>query len=449
MSDDHNHGEGSTVFFDHGAERAVLGMMLVDGQLIAEVEAIVVQGAFHDGVHQLLFGQLVEMRQAGQPTDSISLLARLAERGLIRQIPDNGLYVNTLLDAAHTAGDVRYYARIVADRALLRDLDLNLNSIRTVIRSGGDHSVADLVDRTRTLVADLSQRAVGKDDVWSWWPELIKPGFDAFEEAADTDEPPGIPTGIPELDAAIHGLQLGRLIVVAGPPGSGKSTLGAGNFPRAAAFTHKIPTAVISMEMPVKEMFNRLACAEAGVSASAAIRGELSDNDWSKLARMAERTEDAPLFISDVKGQTFADIRVRVRQLQREHNIQLLVVDYLALIRIQSNAPRHQQIDELVKQFKDLAGELNLAVVLLAQTNQNSVQRGDKAPQLTDLKESGGVAAHADVVIFVHRPEMHEKGKRVGEADLCIRKSRNSATPDIPVAAQLHLNRFASFAIAA
>ncbi len=449
MTDDHNNGEGSTVFFDHGAEQVVLGMMLLDGKLIAEAEGFVSQDAFHLPVHHLLFGLLTEMRQVDRQTDPVSVVAHLAERGLIGKVPENGMYVHTLMEAARIGGDLGHFARIVADRALLRDLDLRLSTVRAAIRAGGDRSTADLVEQTRVAVSDLSERVVGEEHVWSWWPNLIQPGFDRFEEAAESDEPPGIPTGIPELDEAIHGLQLGRLIVVAGPPGSGKTTLGAGNFPRAAAFTHKIPAAIISMEMPVKEMFNRLACAEAGVASEAAVKGNLHDTDWSKLAKMAERTGDAPLYISDVKGQTFADIRVRVRRLHREKSIQLLVVDYLALIRINSNAPRHQQIDELVKDFKDLAGELNIAVVLLAQTNQNSVHRGDKRPQLTDLKESGGVAAHADVVIFVHQPEMFEKGKRVGEADLVIAKSRNSGTPDIPVAAQLHLNRFRSFAIGA
>lgn len=443
MTDEHS---DATVLFDHGAEQVVLGAMMLDGKVIAEIEGIVQQPAFHHPAHHLLFGVLTELRQAGAPTSAYAVVAHLAERGWTAKVPDNGMYVHTLIEAASTGGDVRHFARIVADRAVLRDLDLKLSSVRAAIRAGGERSTADLIEETRVAVSDLSQRATGGAHVWHYWPHLLEPGFDALEVAMASDEPPGIPTGIPELDAAIHGLQAGRLIVVAGPPGSGKSTLGAGNFPRAAAFDNNVPTALITMEMPVKEMFNRLACAEAGVSATAAARGELDDNDWSKLARMAERTNTAPLYISDVKGQTFGDIRVRVRRLQQEKGIRLLVVDYLALVRINSNAPRHQQIDELVKQFKDLAGELDIAVVLLAQTNQNSVHRGDKTPQLTDLKESGGIAAHADVVIFVHQPEMYEPGKRVGEADLCVRKSRNSERPDIPVAAQLHLNRFKSFA---
>lgn len=445
-SDDHNGDGPSSVFYDHGAEAAVLGRMLLDAALISDAEAIVETRSFHKPAHQVLFEALTGLREANQPTDPLSLLAHLAAQGQIRQIPDNGMYVHTLLEHARAPGDIKHFAGIVADRAVLRDLDLELGAVRATIRAGGTARTEDLVERIRTMVSDLSQR-VAAAGVWKKWSEMTRPGMDTLEHIGESGEAPGIPTGLPALDKVIHGLQDSRLIVVAGPPGSGKSTLGAGNFVRSAAFTHKIPTALVSMEMPEQEVFNRLACAEAGVSAQDASEGKLSERDWVKLANMCGETDDAPLWVCDAKNQTFADIRVRARRLQQEHGIRLLVVDYLALIEVRSNAPRHQQIDELARQFHNLAGELKIPVVLLAQTNRNASQRADKRPQLTDLKESGGIEAHADVVIFVHRPEMFDKDKQVGEAVLVIAKNRAGGTPDVTVAAQLHLNRFASMAL--
>lgn len=446
-TDDHNQGGPSTVFYDHGAEATLLGMMLLDGRVIADAEALVDKRSFHNPAHSLLFEVMAQMRADGRPTEPVAVMAHLAERGLIRQVPNNGVYVHTLVEQASNGGDWRHYAAVVADRALLRDLDVGLSAARSAIRAGGTGSTADLVERVRVMVSDLSQRALGDGDDWARWIDMIRPGFDGFENAEQTDETPGVSTGLIDLDGVIHGLQNGRLYVVAGPPGSGKSTLGACNFVRAAAFAQKIPTALMSMEMPKTEVFNRIACAEAGVSSDAAVKGNLTEEDWTKLARMAGDTGEAPLWVTDRKKMTFADIRVRARRLQQEHGIQLLVVDYLALIECRDSRPRNQQIDELCREFHNLAGEMNLPVVLLAQTNRNAAQRGDKRPQLSDLKESGGIEAHSDAVIFVHRPSMFEKGKRLGEVDLVIAKNRNGECDvDIPVAAQLHFNRFVSMA---
>ena len=201
------------------------------------------------------------------------------------------------------------------------------------------------------------------------------------------------------------------------------------------------------MEMTEQELFIRLICAAARVPAQRVTDGSLDTDDWTAIARVCGETENAPLWIDDTKGLTMADIRVRARRLKQQHGLELVVIDYLGLIEASSSAPRNQQIDEMARSAKNLAGELDLAVVLLAQMNRAYAQRADKRPVLTDLKESGGIEAHADVVIFVHRDEQFDKAKRLGEADLIVEKNRGGARGTVEVAAQLHLNRFVSMAM--
>lgn len=446
MNDDHNDGTGSTVFFDHGAEAAVLGAMLGGPNLIGEVEALVSADDFHRPAHQLLFATLVELNSAGRPTDPRSLVAHLASAGQIRSIPDNGAYVTELFGSAPPVASATHFAGIVADRAMLRNLDGELARARAAIRDGGSGTSAEHVERVRSMVSDLGQRATGTAS-WQMWGDLIRPGLDEIERVEAEDQgPSGIGTGFPDLDRVIGGLQEGRLIVIAGQPGMGKTTL-AVDFIRAAAFEQKIPVGMFSMEMRWQELLNRALCAEAAVVADRLTNGKLTVDDWANLARACGRTADAPLAIDDTPNLTFADIRLRARRLQQQMGMRLLVVDYLSLVACNDNRPRHQQIDELARRFKTLAGELGVAVVLLAQTNRNAGQRADKRPILGDLKESGGIEAHANTVIFVHSPSRYDKSSRVGETDLIVAKNRSGPECDVIVAAQLHFNRFASMAL--
>lgn len=445
MNDDHNGPPGSSVFYDHPAEAAVLGAMLVDAKRISEVEAILSPDAFHLPVHRLLFETLTGLHADGAPTDSVSVVAHIAQGGHLHRVPDNGAFVAALAGSA-PAGQVIHFARVVADRALLRRLDNELGKVRAAIRAGGAGSSADLVERVRTMVADLGQTATGAGE-WRMWSDLLEPGFDEIERRQAKDaKAPGISTGLHDLDRVLDGLQNERLIVVAGQPGSGKTTL-ACNILRAAAFEQRIPTGLFTMEMTWLEVFNRLMCAESAVPSKKITEGRMEDRDWAAIAKVCGNTDGSPLAIDDTKGLTFADIRIRARRLQQRMGLSLLVVDYLGLIECNDNRPRNQQIDDLARRFKNLAGELGIPIVLLAQTNRNASQRGDKRPVLSDLKESGGIEAHANAVIFVHRPDQHDQTKRIGEADLVVAKNRSGPEQDIPVAAQLHLNRFESLAL--
>lgn len=439
-----------SVFYDHPAEQVVLGSMLLDPAAIGEVEAILAARSFHRPAHPLLFTAITTLREANRKTDPISVAGYLADEGKLTLLPRGAVYLQELVAAVGTfasAAEATHFARVVADKALLRDLDTSLAEIRSSIRAGGGGTPADLLERARTMISDLGMRVAGNGGP-EQWREMIRPGLDAIEQAAEEGAgPPGIPTGIHDLDRLVHGLQKQRLIVVAGQPGGGKSTLGAGDFIRSAAFHHKTPTALFSMEMTKQEIFNRLVCAEAQVEAQKVADGTLDVDDWTQIARMCGTTEDAPLWIDDTKGITMADIRVRARRLKQRHDLQLVVIDYLGLIECRSSAPRNQQIDELARSAKNLAGELDLPVVLLAQLNRNHAQRAEKRPVLSDLKESGGIEAHADVVIFVHREEQFDKTKRIGEADLIVEKNRGGARGTVEVAAQLHLNRFVSMSL--
>lgn len=450
MTDDTMTDTPVSVFHDHQAEQVVLGAMLLDPLSIGEVEAIVSARSFHKPAHPILFAAIAKMRETNQKTDPITVAGYLADQGKLGLLPAGATYLQTLIatvPVAATTGEAVHFARIVADKALLRDLDTALVGIRSAIRAGGAGSPGELVEHARTMISDLGLRVVGQGGPQRW-RDIIRPGLDAIEAtAADGAGPPGIPTGIHDLDRLIHGLQKQRLIVVAGIPGGGKSTLGAGDFVRSAAFHHGVPTGLFSMEMTRQELFNRLVCAEAQVPAQKVADGDLTVDDWTQIARMCGATEEAPLWIDDTKGLTMADIRVRARRLKQQHDLQLLIIDYLGLIEARGSAPRNQQVDEIARSAKNLAGELDLPVVLLAQMNRNYAQRADKRPILTDLKESGGIEAHADVVIFVHREEQFDKTKRMGEADLIVDKNRGGARGTAEVAAQLHLNRFVSMAM--
>lgn len=448
MTDDHNSAATVGVFYDHAAEKAVLGAMLADREQIAEVEPILTASSFHNPAHPLLFGELLKLRQADRPTDPISLLAHLAQTGQIVKVPENGTYVHTLYASAINPASATHFARIVAECALLREFDAGLHRIRTAIRSGGGSS-SDLVEQCREMVAALADSAAVDGVGYQRWGEVIGPALSTLEHrrngAEEVSRP--IPTGFPDLDRVLGGgLRRRELIVIAGRPGEGKSTL-ASDIVREVAFHQWLPVGIVSMEMPRQEIFNRLVCAEAGVNSDGLASGFVDPNDWHDINEVCKETTDAPLFVDDTRGQTFADIRLRAKRLKQRHNIQLLAVDYLGLIECRDNRPRHQQVDELARRFFGLADELDVAVVLLAQLNRNAAQRADKRPILTDLKESGGIESHANVVIFVHRAERYDKDKRRGEADFIVAKNRSGEEVDVPVAAQLHLNRFFSMAL--
>lgn len=429
---------------DAGAEQRVLGAMLLTPGSIAEIAEIIDGSAFYDPKHRKLFTTLVDMQAGGQPVGPHEVVSHLIDNGGVQQV-GGAPYVSTLLEETATGVSGTHFAQIVADRAMLRALDEACDKIRRRIRAAAGTS-AEIVEEARSLVVELAGKAAATDGPVRW-KDLIDDGLTRMEERGEQDATTiGIPTGLADLDKAIKGIHTGRVYVVAGESGSGKSTLAA-DFLRSATFTHGEGALFFNMEMTRHELFDRLLCAEAGVNHTRALEGQLDEDEWFKLGRTAGATDGANLWLDATPRLTVADIRARALRKKREHNIKIVVVDLIGLVTADRSLVREQQVAEISRKLQQLAVELDIAVIVVAQINRNNQSRADKRPSIHDLRESAQIGHDAAVVILVHRPEMHDRSKRPGEADLIIDKNRFGPTTDVTVCAQLHYSRFASFNI--
>jgi replicative DNA helicase len=253
----------------------------------------------------------------------------------------------------------------------------------------------------------------------------------------------GVPTGFRELDELTNGLHDGQLIVVAGRPGLGKSTLGM-DFLRAAAIKSHVSAVLFSLEMGRSEITMRLLSAEAQILLSHLRTGQMTDQDWNRLARRMGEIAQAPLFIDDSPNLSMMEIRAKARRLKQRHDLKLIVVDYLQLMSSPKRSEnRQQEVAEMSRSLKLLAKELEVPVVAISQLNRGAEQRQDKRPQMADLRESGAIEQDADMVILLHREDAYEReSPRAGEADLIVAKHRNGQTKDVVVLSQLHYSRF-------
>jgi replicative DNA helicase len=307
---------------------------------------------------------------------------------------------------------------------------------------------------------DLEQAAaLAQDAVWEVtagrevrdlevFGELLDPALDEIARAGKGADTRAWPTGFLDLDRLTGGLHPGQLVIVAGRPGLGKSTA-AVDFVRNGAIRAHQPAAVFSLEMSKPEIVTRILAAESRVPLHVLRSGQLSDNDWSRLARRLGEIADAPIYIDDTPGNTLSSIRAKARRLKQRQDLRLVVVDYLQLMTTgRRTESRQQEVADMSRGLKLLAKELECPVVAVSQLNRGPEQRSDKRPQLSDLRESGGIENDADVVILLHRDDYYDQeSPRAGEADFIVAKHRNGPTDTVTVAAQLHLSRFVDMAI--
>ena len=426
------------------AEQSVLGGMLLSKDAIADVVEVLRGPDFYRPAHETVYDVVLDLYGRGEPADAVTVAAELTRRGEIARV-GGATYLHTLIAAVPTAANAGYYAHIVREQAILRRL-VEAGTRITQLGYAADGNVDDAVDRAQAEIYNVTERRTSED--YLPLSAIMEGTLDEIEAIGSRDgEMIGVPTGFQDLDGITHGLHPGQMVIVAGRPAMGKSTL-ALDIVRSASIKHGLTSVIFSLEMSRNEITMRLLSAEAQIALHKMRSGGLSDDDWTLLARRMGEVSGAPMFIDDSPNMSMMEIRAKCRRLKQRHDLRLVVVDYLQLMtsgrRVES---RQLEVSEFSRSMKLLAKELEVPVLAVSQLNRGAEQRTDKRPMLSDLRESGSLEQDADMVILLHREDMYEReSPRAGEADLILAKHRNGPTGQVTVAFQGHYSRFVDMA---
>lgn len=429
---------------DMAAEQSVLGAMLISKDAIADVGEVLRGPDFYRPAHETIYDAIVELYSRNEPVDMVTVAAELQRRGELQRI-GGAPYLHTLSANVPIAANAGYYAEIVHEKAILRRLVAAGTKI-VQIGYAGEGEIDELVNTAQAEVYALADKRSGEDYVPL--SDVMTPVLDEIEAIANREAGLyGVPTGFADLDDLTNGLHAGQMIIIAARPAMGKSTL-ALDFCRAASIHNNLTSVFFSLEMTRSEITMRLLSAEAKVPLNHIRNGNMTDEDWTKLARKMAEISSAPMFIDDSPNMTMMEIRAKARRLKQRHDLKLIVIDYMQLMTSGRKVESRQlEVSEFSRQIKLLAKELGVPIIALSQLNRGPEQRGDKRPMMSDLRESGSLEQDADMVILLHRDDVYEKeSTRPGEADLLVVKHRNGPTRDLVVAFQGHYSRFVDMA---
>jgi replicative DNA helicase len=407
---------------NHEAEQAVLGAILLEPSVLVSVNERLKAEDFYRQAHQRLFQVMNDLAEKGEPVDLVTLTSELQDRKLLDEV--GGVpYLTELASVVPTAANVEYYARIVEEKAILRRLIRTATQIAAAGYTGGEE-VTQVLNEAEKKILEISQRR-------------IRGGFipirDVLIESYEQIEAlhfnksgiNGIPSGFVDLDRMTSGFKGSDLIILAARPSMGKTAF-ALNVAQNVAVRAGKTVAIFNLEMSATQMVMRMLAAEGNIDAQAFRTGNLNEEDWEKLTMAISTLSEAPIFIDDTPGVTVYDIRAKLRRLQAEHGLGLVVIDYLQLISGRGGESRQQEISEISRSLKLMARELDVPVIALSQLSRAVEQRQDKRPMLSDLRESGSIEQDADIVAFLYRDDYYnEDSEKKNIAELIIGKQRN------------------------
>lgn len=424
------------------AEQSVIGSMIMDADAIMTASELLVSDDFYQKQYGVLFDAMAELFNEGKAVDLITLQNRLKEKEVPPEISSLE-FVRDILNSSYTSTNVREYAQIVREKSMLRKLIRATESIANTCYAGKE-SAEDIFSDTEKQIFDILQQNTAGEFV----PirEVVLNALDKIELASKTKgNVTGIPTGFIDLDYKTAGFQPSDLILIAARPSMGKTALVL-NIAQHMAFRENVTVAVFSLEMSKEQLVNRLLSLESRVDSQSIRTGNLSDEDWSKLIEGAGVIGKSNLIIDDTPGISVTALRSKCRKFKMEHNLGIIIIDYLQLMTgSKRSESRQQEISDISRSLKEIARELNVPVVALSQLSRAVEQRPEHRPMLSDLRESGAIEQDADVVMFIYRDDYYNKDtSKPNVAEIIIAKQRNGAIGTIELAWLPQYTKFAN-----
>ncbi len=410
------------------AEQSVLGSILLNAKAFGNVLEILQSSDFYLPAHRIIFEAMVTLFEKNEPQDLITISNILKDNNQLEEI-GGAAYLANLTSIVPVTSNISSYSNIIRQKAILRKLiEVNTEIACRCYDEQGDISI--LVDEAEQAIFDIAGRNSGQG--FTPLKTIIPSAFEKVEQLFKRKELiTGVPTGYYEIDKMTAGLQPSDLIILAGRPSMGKTSF-AMNMAQHAALVEKIGIAIFSLEMSKEQLTMRLLSSVGRIDSQRIRTGKLHDEDWPKLTRAVGMLQEAPMYIDDTPAISVLEMRAKVRRLASQFPIGMILVDYLQLMQGRSHTEnRTQEISEISRSLKALAKEHNVPVIALSQLNRGLESRTDKRPMMSDLRESGAIEQDADIICFIYRDEVYNKGEdnpELGTAEIIIGKQRNGPT---------------------
>jgi len=426
------------------AEEAVLGSLLIDPDAVIEVAAFLKPEDFYRQKNGWIYQVILDLHERRDPPDFVTVCDELERRGHLEEV-GGPAYITSLISSVPTSIHVEYYGRIVERTAILRNL---IDAAGKIARMAYDESrdVNKVVDEAEDLIFGVSERRIRREltPIRQILKDYARRVDELYQQKIDTI---GTPTGFVDLDRLLGGgLQKSDLIIIAARPGVGKTSLGLAIAQNAALRPGAKGVALFSLEMSNEQLVGRMVASETGIDVQRLRTGKLNDSDWERFVHTTAVLSDAPIYIDDTPGLSMSEMRTKTRRLRSDRELDLIIVDYLQLMRYEGRAEnRVQEISQISRSLKELARDLHVPLIAISQLSREvERRRGEKRPILSDLRESGALEQDADVVMFIYRDEMYNEDTAVpNTAEIIIAKHRNGPVGTVQLFFQTELARFA------